>query len=129
MRLVEPHDEPEFYRLSQECDRIGWQHSGSAFLQPHLYGLFTGGRLLALAHYVLWAANAASIGVVTHPAHRGQGYGKAVVSAAMQDAFAQGHIVIYQTLCDNMRSIALAKRLGCQEYAHTFKIYYGGSNV
>ena len=44
----------------------------------------------------------------------GHGYGKATVSAAMQHAFDQGHMVVYQTLLANEPSVALAKRLGCK---------------
>jgi len=38
----------------------------------------------------------ASIGVLTHPAHRSRGCGKAVVTAAMFYAFERGHVVLYQ---------------------------------
>jgi len=61
--------------------------------------------------------------VLTHPAYRNRGYGKLVVSAAMADAFAHGHLVLYQTLEANRASVALAAALGCQDYARTVAVH------
>ena len=69
------------------------------------------------------AEEAASIGVLTHPAYREQNYGKAVVSAAMQDAFACGYFVLYQALEANRPSVAVATTLGCQAYAQTLGVH------
>jgi GNAT superfamily N-acetyltransferase len=60
---------------------------------------------------------AATIGVVTHPAYRGHGYGRAVVSAATGQGLEAGFIVLYQTLLANAPSVALATGLGYQPYA------------
>ena len=59
----------------------------------------------------------AHVGVVTHPDHRGRGYGRAVVSATTAQALADGFIVLYQTALVNRPSVALATGLGYREYA------------
>ena len=100
-----------------------WEQSGIDRADSELFGLFLGKDLAAVAHYSLWAADAASIGVLTHPAHRGQNHGKVVVSAAMQDAFARGYWVLYQALVANRPSVAVAEALGCRAYAHTMGVY------
>lgn len=124
IRLVTREDEETFYNLSSACDSLQWAHSGVKFLKPHLYGLFLDNQLAALSHYDMWTEYAASIGVITHPNFRNRGYGKAVVSAAIQDAIDNGHLAIYQTLLDNSHSVLLAKRLGFKEYAQTLKVYF-----
>ena len=63
------------------------------------------------------AFGASHIGVVTHPAYRGRGYGRAAVSAATARGLEAGFIVLYQTLLANAPSVALATELGYQPYA------------
>ena len=71
--------------------------------------------MVAVARYRPAWEEAVSIGVVTHPAYRGRGYGRAVVSTAQ--GLEAGFIVLYQTLLANAPSVALATGLGYQPYA------------
>jgi len=78
--------------------------------------------VVAVARYRPAWEEAVSIGVVTHPAYRGRGYGRAVVSAATAQALEAGFIVLYQTLLANAPSanapsVDLATGLGYQPYA------------
>lgn len=110
-------------RFAKACEPTEWEHSGIDRTDSALFGHFLGDELVALAHYGMLAHDAASIGVLTHPAYRNRGYGKTVVSAAMADAFSHGHVVLYQTLVANRASVSLAKALGCQDYARTFDVH------
>jgi RimJ/RimL family protein N-acetyltransferase len=123
VRELLPGDKSRLQRLQAACEPTEWEHSAVKW-KSGLFGYVIGGEIVAVAHYDLWAPYAASIGVITHPAHRGRGYGKAAVSAAMRHAFAQGHLVVYQTLLDNTASVALARDLGCKAYARTVRIYF-----
>ena len=62
------------------------------------------------------------IAIVTHPAHRGRGLGKAAVSAIARIALARGLVAQYRTLCANTPSMAIARALGFQRFATTLAI-------
>ncbi len=123
VRMLDPDDDASLQRLAEACDDLEWEHSGVRPSKPNQFGLFLGDQLVAVVCYDMWAPYAASIGVLTHPAHRGQGHAKAATSAAMQHAFQQGHLVIYKTLLDNAPSVRLATSLGCREYARTMAVH------
>ena len=71
----------------------------------------------------LLADELVALGEEPHSAYRGQNYGKALVSAAMQDAFARDYWVLYQALETNRSSVALAATLGCHAYARTLGVH------
>ena len=106
MRPVGDEDGAAFERFRNACEPIAWDHSGIDRANSALFGCFAGTDLVAMGHYSMWAPYAASIGVLTHPSYRGRAYGKAVVSAAMADAFEHGHLVVYQTVLANQPSVA-----------------------
>lgn len=81
------------------------------------FGCLADGALVAAASLNDWPPDAMIPGVVTHPAHRGRGYGAAVVSRVVAHALEQGTLALYQTLLENVASVALAKRLGYVQYA------------
>jgi GNAT superfamily N-acetyltransferase len=110
-------DQPALRQLADACEVEAWEHAGIAVDEPHLFGCFVEGHLAAVARYRPAWAEAAHIGVVTHPAYRGRRYGSAVVSAATAQALEAGFIVLYQTLRANAPSVALASGLGYQAYA------------
>jgi predicted GNAT family acetyltransferase len=58
-----------------------------------------------------------SVGVVTLPAWRGAGAGRAVVSALTAEWLRRGAILHYQTLRANLASVAIARALGYVDMA------------
>src|SRR4029450_13241972 len=82
--------------LAAACDADAWEHSGITFDDPHLFGLIVDGLVVAAARCRPGWGETAHVGVVTHPDHRGRGYGRAVVSATTAQALADGSIVLYQ---------------------------------
>ena len=123
VRRLCPADDDRLKALADACDSLQWEHSGTDFSTPNHFGLVADDEIVAVAHYDMWAPYAASIGIITHPAHRGRGCGKAAVSAAMKHAFERGHLVVYQTLLANTPSVRLAHSLGCREYARTLAVH------
>lgn len=122
VRLVQESDRHLLADLQQNVHPIEWQHSGMDKEQPVLFGYFLDGKIVAASNYLLWGNDSASIGVLTHGAYRGQGYCKAVATAAMEHAIGQGLFVLYQTIAENRPSIAMAKRLGVKDFGLSFRV-------
>jgi len=110
-------DQAALQQLADACEVDAWEHAGIAFDEPHVFGCFVDDHVVAAARYRPAWEQTAPIGVVTHPAYRGRGYGRAVVSAATAQGLEAGFIVLYQTLLANAPSVALATGLGYQPYA------------
>jgi predicted GNAT family acetyltransferase len=60
--------------------------------------------------------------VITHPQHRGHGYGRAVVSRLTEEALHQGLGPQYRTLEANAPAMAIAHTLGFMHYATTVAV-------
>jgi RimJ/RimL family protein N-acetyltransferase len=118
VRRMSNQDRSAIDRLVQACDPTDWEVSGIVLENEPLFGYVRDGEVIALAGIIPWAPDAADPGLITHPAFRGQGYGKAVASAAMAHILDQGNVVLYQTLVDNRPSVRIAQSLGCQQYAY-----------
>ncbi len=77
------------------------------------YLLKIGGKIVARANLQGWSEQYAQIGaVMTHPDHRGQGYGKQVVSAICREWIAKGKHIILFCKNDNTAALAVYEKLG-----------------
>ncbi len=117
VRLLTPRDAAAFHAFRTACPATEWDHGGSAFGAEPLAGYFRADQLVALAGYELWGPAIAHIGVVTHPQHRGRGYGKAVVSFLSALVLHDQRIPQYRTLYSNTPSMQIALDLGFVAYA------------
>ena len=120
-RLLTPQDVPALEALRAACSALEWEHEGSSFGEQPLVGIHVEGGLAAVAGYE-WGEAIAHISVITHPRHRGQGYGKAVVSQLTEEVLSQGLVPQYQTLESNVSSMAIAHNLGFEHYATTMAV-------
>jgi predicted GNAT family acetyltransferase len=59
----------------------------------------------------------ADVAVLTHPLHRGCGFGGAVVSALCRWGLERGRLMRYAALASNPASLRLARSLGFRDYA------------
>lgn len=84
------------------------------------------GALLAAASLTRDGARLVAVGVIAHPAARGRGYGRAMVSALTAWALAQGASVHYQTPRANVASVAIARALGYQDLASALAVRLRG---
>jgi len=85
--------------------------------QAVVFGVYVGETLAAAAsHYVFEEDGVVSAGVVTHPAYRRQGFGKAVTAAAAQWALERGWVVEWSTTAQNRGSLGIAAALGFRQY-------------
>jgi GNAT superfamily N-acetyltransferase len=117
VRRLLPEDRPGLLALRAACDPDEWSDIDFDPDEPEVFGYFARETLVAAARNMLWAPDAANHGVVTHPAWRGRGCGRAVVSASIQHALDRGRLILYQTLLANTPAVALARSLGVREYA------------
>ena len=123
IRQLNSADNDALQELSKACEPLEWEHSGVKISKLNQFGLFIKDKLVTVAHYDMWASNAASIGAITHPAYRGRGFGKTSASVAIKHAFDCGHLVLYKTLLDNTYSVQLATSLGFREYGRTMAVH------
>lgn len=116
-RPLGPEDSPALKRLAAACGPEAWSHSSIAFDRPPVFGRFVGHELAAAGSLYSASDRLRNVGILTHPAFRGQGYGRAVVSAMCAHALASGEVPQYQTLLSNLPSLAIARALGFSQYA------------
>jgi GNAT superfamily N-acetyltransferase len=121
-RLLTGQDLPELRRLAAACGPAAWEHSGIDPERPPVFGCFAGDALVAAGTLERWGDQLLQVGIVTDPAHRGRGYGKAVVSAMTAHGLALGGVVQYRTLQANLPSVGIARALGFQRFAQTLAI-------
>jgi GNAT superfamily N-acetyltransferase len=125
-RLLTDHDLPALRRLADACGPSAWEHSGIRPGGSPVFGCHAGGALAAAGMLAPWGARLLHVGIVTHPAHRGRGYGKAVVSAMTAHGLAAGGVVQYRTLEANLASVGIARALGFQRFARTLAVRLTG---
>ncbi len=108
---------PALRRLAEACGELAWRQSKIVFDRHPLFGCFEGENVMAASAYTILGGVLAYIGVVSHPAHRGKGCGRAVVTASMDHALERGLLCQWRTLKSNGPAISLARKMGFQEYA------------
>lgn len=129
-RPLTPADQPALARFIADCPPAAW--ADSAIVPDHepIFGLERDGALIALASAPLDGRpddpTMRSVGVVTLPAWRGQGAGRAVVSALTAHCLADGATLHYQTLRANVASVAIAHALGYADVATALAVRLNG---
>jgi RimJ/RimL family protein N-acetyltransferase len=86
------------------------------------YGCFVDGELVCAGTLTPFRGLPANIGVLTHPSHRNQGYGTAMVSALSAAALAAGPTAQFRVLEENRAALRIARVLGYVEDGHTFEV-------
>lgn len=119
-RVLGGGDEGAFESLRVAVPEREWEHGGTAFTPGETVGLFEDGSLVAVSGFAVWDDLLAHLAVVTHPAHRGEGHGQAVVSRATERAFEAGYVPQYRTADAWPWSVALAERLGFERFTTAF---------
>jgi RimJ/RimL family protein N-acetyltransferase len=121
-RPLTDHDLAALRSLAVACGPTAWAHSGIDPGRLPVYGCYAGRTLVAAGMLEPWGDRLLHVGIVTHPGHRGRGYGTAVVSAMTADGLAGGRVVQYRTLQANLPSVAVAGKLGFQRFAQTLAV-------
>ena len=122
VRRIAPADLPALERLIASCPPQDWADSAIQPDHSPIFVLEQSGELVAAASAPDDGAGVVSVGVITHPAWRGRGYGAAVVAALTADRLADGAILHYQTLGANRASVAVARALGYHDLATALSV-------
>ena len=107
--------------VSEFRDRCGiedWDHSAIEKAQLLRCGYFDDGRLVSIAGFRPWSSTAGDPCVLTLSDYRGRGHAKEVVGKVLAGAFAQGHLLLFQTLEANIAAVRVALGLGYVRYAN-----------
>jgi GNAT superfamily N-acetyltransferase len=113
VRALSPADLPLLARLHDQTPVPERDESGTTGLPA--FGYFGQHALLAVACLGVWH-DMPTLGVLTHPRHRGQGLAPAVVAAAAQAGLDRRAVVQYRAWRANAASIAVARRTGFGHY-------------
>jgi GNAT superfamily N-acetyltransferase len=108
--------------LQPSCSAMEWEHGGIDAGAAEVWASHEGSRVAALGQLRRHRGGAVDPCVITHPAHRGRGHALRLVSAMSGEASSAGALVLYQTLFSNRPAIALALRLGFEEYARLLAV-------
>jgi GNAT superfamily N-acetyltransferase len=100
-----------------DCSESDLSVSGIEKAPLYQTAIFDRGQIAALSGYRPWNGNVGDPCVLTHPVHRGHGYGAAVMSMTIDLALADGKLLLCQTLESNIPAVQLAQRLGYERYA------------
>lgn len=119
-RVLDADDDPAFEDLRAAVPEEEWANGGPAFRPGETVGRVVGGDLVAVAGHEVWDGLLAHVAVVTHPDHRGEGYGRAVVSLVTDRALDAGLVPQYRTADAWPWSVALAEGLGYQRFATSY---------
>ncbi|MBB4634797.1 GNAT family N-acetyltransferase [Longimicrobium terrae] len=115
-------DAPWVEALKAACSPEEWEHGGSDIAGGTAVGVFVDGRLAALAGYEVWDGCIAHLAIVTAPAYRGRGLGRAAVGAAARAAVQRGLVAQYRTLDANAASVRIAHALGFVRFATSVSV-------
>ena len=121
-RLLTGEDLPALRQLAATAGPTEWAHSGIDPARPPVFGCYADKILAAAGMLEPWGDRLLHVGILTHPAYRGRGFGKAVVSAMATHGVAAGSVVQYRTLTGNLASVAIARSLGFQHFGQTLAV-------
>jgi hypothetical protein len=93
---------------------------GLADITSRAFVVRSGAEVVAAAGYEMWPGDAAHIGVLTAPAHRGRGLARVVATAAAADALESDLLPQWRARIPASRRVA--RRLGFQELGRQFSI-------
>lgn len=123
VRALGDADRPALDLLRAAMSDLEWGHGGGDYDGMPVFGAFAAdGTLAARAGYEVWGGRIANLGVVTHPAYRGQGLGAAVFAHAARAALDAGLMAQHRALQSNTQSMSIARRLGFVPYATSLAV-------
>lgn len=113
LRLLTGDDAPTLDELLAACTPMEREAGAVSAEDPLAVGCFAqDGRLAAAASFWYWDDAIADVTVVTHPACRGMGFGRAAVADLCRRGLADGRIIQYRCDDSNRGSVALCRSLG-----------------
>ncbi|HEY7225933.1 MAG TPA: GNAT family N-acetyltransferase [Micromonosporaceae bacterium] len=134
-RRLNPTDSDALGKLRTALPAQEWQVTGFTGQPAMLFGIFEGEELIAAANLTAGPSvprgpgeqvspeAATDVGIVIHPDARGRGYGGRIAALAARQAIAMYGVARYRALTSNPSTVAIADRLGFQEYGRNLVAY------
>ncbi len=118
VRILRAEDAAVFSAFTAQCSPQDLDDAYVELDHPTVVGAFVGDRLVCAASTYAWGDDEefADTGVLTDPAFRGRGFGRAVVRAISRRAIADGLEPQYRCQLDNEASVALARSAGLSSF-------------
>ncbi|MEX2225187.1 MAG: GNAT family N-acetyltransferase [Dehalococcoidia bacterium] len=124
-RLLTREDAEAMIEFREACDPLEWNHGGAISPAQHpTFALYVDGAIVAAASYDYQGEYLRHAGVITHPGHRGKGYGAAVASALTAHGLGEGGIMQWQTLFSNVPSLRIGRALGYEPWVETMAVHF-----
>ena len=119
VRLLAPDD---LDTLRTAVDEDEWEEGGFAHVQGMVHAVLDGDTVVAAASLSAFLGPAGDVGVLVHPARRGEGLGAVVGGAATRDALRRQGIARWRARDENRPSRALSRRLGFEDYCRQLAV-------
>lgn len=107
-----PLEDPALEGLRAACREDDWEESGLAYARAPLYGIKSDRLLMAVSHLAPYRSRQADIGILVHPAHRGRGLARRLVSHVATEVLPEVGVLRYSAALTNTASLAVADALG-----------------
>jgi GNAT superfamily N-acetyltransferase len=122
-RRINPRDSDALGALRGAVHAREWLTAGFTAQPAMLFGLFEGDQMVAAANLTSGPDAATDIGIVIHPDARGKGYGVRIAATAARQALLMHGVARLRALASSAPMVAVAKRLGFNEYGRNLEIY------
>jgi RimJ/RimL family protein N-acetyltransferase len=136
-RRLNPTDSDALGQLRAALPQQEWVATGFTARTAVMFGILEGDELVAAANLTSGPAvggngvptteAATDIGYVVHPQARGRGYGLQICALAAKQAISMYGVARYRTLIASPAAVAIAERLGFQEYGRNLVAYLSQS--
>jgi hypothetical protein len=134
-RRLNPDDSDALGTLRATLPAQEWALTGFTAQVAMLFGIFEDDVLVAAANLTAGpsvsgnssalasSGSATDVGIVIHPDARGRGYGLRVAALAAKQAIAMHGVARYRALSSSPSTLAIAERLGFDEYGRNLVTY------
>jgi GNAT superfamily N-acetyltransferase len=126
-RRLNPRDAEAIAALRSALPFYEWGVTGFTAQTAMLFGIFEGDKLVAAANLTPGPDAATDVGFVIHPDARGRGYGTQIAALAARQAILMHGVARYRTLTSSPSTMAIADKLGFEEYGRNVVIYLNDS--
>ncbi len=115
-------DKSKFQGLKEVCSETEWGHSCLNLDSENTFGILKQGTLVSAAHYLIFPGKLASLGMITNPNYRTQGYAQQATIGAIKHALNCDFNIHFQTLLENTAAIKLSKKLGFDQFGYSCRL-------
>ena len=117
VRVLSAADAALLSDLQAQCSASELAMSEITIHDPLVMGCLAGNHLIGVASVLDWGGDIFDIGVLTHPAHRGQNIGAALTTALSNEVIQRGGIPQYRADEQNRGSVRIAEKCGFVRFA------------